>query len=1082
MRDQPPKSGSGTERLGNTKVPGNAPSSFRDGTAGPLVRCGYKTALDRRRLFLLRTMLTLALCWCSAAGVFAEQSLHYETADTDLKVVQIDRSRDASLVSVRVDTLGRVFVGGRESVFIYEPDDDGGYQPGREIYRFPPHSWVFDLAIRGHDLYVATASAIYVLPGAVNGREALQAKRLIWGQPLGHLQLGFFGLAWGPEGDLYFSSGDPLQHYGDFNRPDHWGHWTLFSQPEGTATPYTGVGGVLRCRPDGSRLQVVARGIFRSCGLTFDRHWNLFTDDNDREAMPVQYVPARLLHVTPHADFGWPRGWMAAKSPDRADLLETMHEGLGREAPVGLAYYDETYFPDRYRQKLLLARWAQRVITRHQLNRHGATFKTDEQPLLVGHDQSRPVGVCVGRGGRIFATLLHMPQLEGSPTCPSDLIMITRADDSAEHPFEPCDLPSVSAEKLWSEVSDPSWSRRRWAHTEILRRGGRLLDEAVRQLARTDAAEPAVNHLLWLAAASQTPQARQRLVELAGHEDANVRFQAIRALTEFFATSTPRELLTGALADPAAPVQHRAALAFFGRDDALPDELIRTVAGSRDTYLRQSAALLLAERASLVKLEELSRSDDPATRLAGVLAAGFRLTLPPATEPIGSDLLLSPYPDSACVIQFDDAKIDLRELGRLGNFTVAEHWKAGQHAAEQEALFDLLVDLLSDKSEQVRLQAAHFLLLLNDARSEPLVAKTIRASEEQRLAAVPVSGIRTISGVWTVGPFPDGDAGLKATHPPERGPIDLAAEYSADGAKRAWKQLTGRYFDFSRTFEDRDGVSYYAYCRLESPRRQRILLFVGSNDGVKVWHNGQAVWQNEVVRRALAFQDPVFVELQPGSNELLVRVQNVSGDSGLFLSFKSLGQVEATLPEKLATASLAERLKAAAQSDVSTAISSEFLDVDWSRAVGEGDANQGRRLFGSEALGCAKCHAVTDAQAGGNGPSLTGASRRFTMAHLVESILLPSKSVSPVFRATLITTADGKQTSGLVVAETADKVEFLLPDTTRRTIAKRDIEAQKLLATSPMPQGIVKTPVELQDLLAYLLSDNPQPPTVSTKD
>jgi glucose/arabinose dehydrogenase len=83
-------------------------------------------------------------------------------------------------------------------------------------------------------------------------------------------------------------------------------------------------------------LRVVASGSFNSFGLALDRDWNLFTNDNDREAMPAMYVPARLLHVTPHADFGWPRGWMASKSPDRADLLETMYDGLGREAPVGV--------------------------------------------------------------------------------------------------------------------------------------------------------------------------------------------------------------------------------------------------------------------------------------------------------------------------------------------------------------------------------------------------------------------------------------------------------------------------------------------------------------------------------------------------------------------------------------------------------------------------------------------------------------------------------------------------------------------------------------------------------------------------
>ena len=34
----------------------------------------------------------------------------------------------------------------------------------------------------------------------------------------------------------------------------------------------------------------------------------------------------------------------------------------------------------------------------------------------------------------------------------------------------------------------------------------------------------------------------------------------------------------------------------------------------------------------------------------------------------------------------------------------------------------------------------------------------------------------------------------------------------------------------------------------------------------------------------------------------------------------------------------------------------------------------------------------------------------------------------------------------------------------------------RLQATSPMPNGLVKTPDELRDLLAYLLSENPPAP------
>jgi putative heme-binding domain-containing protein len=103
------------------------------------------------------------------------------------------------------------------------------------------------------------------------------------------------------------------------------------------------------------------------------------------------------------------------------------------------------------------------------------------------------------------------------------------------------------------------------------------------------------------------------------------------------------------------------------------------------------------------------------------------------------------------------------------------------------------------------------------------------------------------------------------------------------------------------------------------------------------------------------------------------------------------------------------------------------------------------------------------------GPS-TGAAARFTVPYLVESVLLPNKMVSPVFRATAVVTKDGKTVSGLVVGETGEKLDLLLTDATRKTIPKSEIEERKLQETSPMPAGLVKTPDELRDLLVYILS------------
>jgi putative heme-binding domain-containing protein len=95
--------------------------------------------------------------------------------------------------------------------------------------------------------------------------------------------------------------------------------------------------------------------------------------------------------------------------------------------------------------------------------------------------------------------------------------------------------------------------------------------------------------------------------------------------------------------------------------------------------------------------------------------------------------------------------------------------------------------------------------------------------------------------------------------------------------------------------------------------------------------------------------------------------------------------------------------------------------------------------------------------------------------HVVESILAPSKQVADVFGTTTLVTADGRSLAGLVVEENDERLVLLLPTAVREEVAKRDVEARKQQPVSPMPAGLVKTPAELRDLLAYVLGENPRP-------
>ena len=102
-------------------------------------------------------------------------------------------------------------------------------------------------------------------------------------------------------------------------------------------------------------------------------------------------------------------------------------------------------------------------------------------------------------------------------------------------------------------------------------------------------------------------------------------------------------------------------------------------------------------------------------------------------------------------------------------------------------------------------------------------------------------------------------------------------------------------------------------------------------------------------------------------------------------------------------------------------------------------------------------------------PSLAGAGSRFNVNYLVESVMVPNKTVAPMFRWTLLRLKDDDDVAGLVTGETEDEIQLLLPAGVRRVVNRSDIAKREIQDRSPMPDGLIRTPNELRDLLAYLL-------------
>jgi putative heme-binding domain-containing protein len=142
------------------------------------------------------------------------------------------------------------------------------------------------------------------------------------------------------------------------------------------------------------------------------------------------------------------------------------------------------------------------------------------------------------------------------------------------------------------------------------------------------------------------------------------------------------------------------------------------------------------------------------------------------------------------------------------------------------------------------------------------------------------------------------------------------------------------------------------------------------------------------------------------------------------------------------------------------------------RGLTKRDFDKGRSLFA--ATSCFTCHRF-DNEGGTVGPDLTGASGRFSPRDLLESIILPSKSISDQYQAVVIATTDGRVVTGRIVNLQGDNIHVntnMLDPNLQTQVNSKQIEEIKPSPVSMMPEGLLNTlkEDEVLDLMAYLLS------------
>ncbi len=76
----------------------------------------------------------------------------------------------------------------------------------------------------------------------------------------------------------------------------------------------------------------------------------------------------------------------------------------------------------------------------------------------------------------------------------------------------------------------------------------------------------------------------------------------------------------------------------------------------------------------------------------------------------------------------------------------------------------------------------------------------------------------------------------------------------------------------------------FAYTEVEEVHAREAVLSCGSDDGIRIWLNGQVVHSNEVARGYTADSDSVVVQLKAGVNRILVKIDNYRAGWGFGVS------------------------------------------------------------------------------------------------------------------------------------------------------------------------------------------------------
>jgi putative membrane-bound dehydrogenase-like protein len=796
-------------------------------------------------------------------------------------------------------------------------------------------------------VFLATRKTIFLLEDLDGDDICDRQTELAWlDTPGDYPHNGLAGFAFDARGWMYFGFGENL------GAP-----YKLFSQEmkDGTSAEALAGGGeggnIYRMRPDGTQLSHWATGFWNPHASCVDAFGRLFTVDNDPDSRP----PCRLLHVIEGGDYGYRfRNGRKGLHPFTAwdgEIPGTlpMVAGTG-EAPSGILAYEHSVLPEEYLGRLFVTSWGDHRIDTFKLQAKGASFTSIGEPLIVGGENFRPVGIALAPDGSLYCTdwVLRDYKVHGQGRVwhilPTDQTKLTTETPShGENPEERLKSHVLTVRRL---------AAKELAGTES---GREELSKILTDQQQSPRARSEAGFVLGASAGASSP-AERNPVDKLDSSDPFASTAAIHAIVSGRIGIEWNDLKTTDLKD---------------RD--LNGVLLHRRAHPNDksfaTHALQSSSPQIRRVAVQWAAEE--KMTDLRPRVQAVLKS----------EPMTAELFLATL-----------ASLEMLDGKAPQDFDKTPPGK-------------YVLPLLKDEATPlaVKTQALRLVDPTDPALDIKLVTQLARSENPQ----LKLEAIRT----------------LALSNRPEA--MDLLVEI--------------------------------------------VSMPPGSNRD-----SGMPTYEEAVLGLAHFMQNPATSERATRTlKEALAHIANSPSSADL------AQEIELSLKSKLGSPN-----GAAIQTESSgvrdTAGIPPHSDDAWRAAMNNPispneasrAAMRGRILFfHPNSAGCYKCHTV-QGRGGRIGPDLSHIGGTFTREKLIDSILEPSKEISPQFTNWSMVSSDGKIHTGMIVHENEGVTVLGQPDGNLITLKTLDVEERSPQSISVMPEKLEErlSVSDFRDLLAFLQS------------